>query len=140
MGINFENLEILEKGLRKVNTKRFDLYYWRVGKGRNVDMFIPDGHLLNPRCRSTGCAIGWACAMPEFREQGLWFDPSNFKPRYNGSVGFGACMELFNISLSQAYYLFALYSYEAGQGTLENVITRIHEFICNERIKEQANG
>lgn len=102
--MNRERLKILADFLRTVDRKHFDLKRWVTGV-KVSDSMPPD---LNA-CGSTGCAIGWATTIPEFREAGLTlYNPFSVypQPRYGTWVGFPAVKTFFDININMASCLF----------------------------------
>ena len=65
-------------------------------------------------CGAAGCALGWACTIPEFIEAGLRFNEEKC-PVYNNSYGYGAAEEFFGIP--DALVIFSPYAYGPYWGT-----------------------
>lgn len=85
--MNKERLNKLADFLDTVPEAKFDLETWRVNaQGREAfDESTDNDHLLNLDCGTRGCAVGWACAMPEFQAQGLtWGLRGPTVPNYDG--------------------------------------------------------
>jgi hypothetical protein len=82
--MNTKRLLILAAFLETVPEHKFDLEDWRdtglerltSGERINGD-YTTDEKLLNNSCGTTGCAIGWACTIPEFIEDGFTWDGSS---------------------------------------------------------------
>lgn len=55
-------------------------------------------------CGTTCCAVGWACAMPEFKLQGLGY--CGVGPTFNNKYGWAAVSEFFDITTLEAEGLF----------------------------------
>lgn len=68
--------------LEKLPRRRFDYETWGRSK-KTTDTLAVD------RCGTAGCALGWACSMPEFRKLGLrlYYREGFLFPSYNGTVG-----------------------------------------------------
>ena len=60
---------------------------------------------LYHECGSTGCALGWATAIPEFRELGLYMYEGTPKLP-SGRRSFSAAEELFGLTCDESWFLF----------------------------------
>lgn len=75
-------------------------------------------YVEGPDCGTVGCAMGWACTIPEFKALGLGldaagngayavrFDPPNDETGEETKFGFTAAARFFGINGDQAHYLF----------------------------------
>lgn len=69
---------------------------------------------LQKECSSTGCALGWATAMPRFKRLGLTFSQGSFgqcqvvlpDPGRQALLNFEAASAIFGIDVREARYLF----------------------------------
>lgn len=128
--MNKERLNKLADFLDTVPERKFDLDTWRVNAdGKEVfDESTDDEQLLNFDCGTSGCAIGWACAMPEFKAQGLtWGLWGPTVPNYDG---WDAVMDFFDLKRADATYLFESesYDYDVDEDTKpSDVAARIRE-------------
>lgn len=104
--MNRIRLAILAKFLLTVPEEKFSLQTWK--------------------CGTTACAVGWACTIPEFKEEGLsYYDESNqhFAPKYKGEWHFDAVDEFFDISYRDSLWLFG--ADQDGYNTPIQVVARI---------------
>lgn len=105
-------IEFMEK-----NDGRVHMRQWFSHKGENEldgahDIHEPDD--LKPaallECGMAACALGWACMVPSLRRAGLSvardFGGSSFYPTYQGSMGYAAAQEFFDLSTHQSRRLF----------------------------------
>ena len=126
--IGIQRLLMLADFLETVPEKKFDITVWRYAKNSRPD--ISDENLTT-ECGTVACAVGWACALPEFRKMGLWYD---FYPIYQipGTEmkyeAWGAIQQFFDLDLGQSMCLFHSSAYGKERGTRENVVSRIREY------------
>lgn len=142
-----KRLLALAKFLMGVPDTQFDLETWR----KNDDYLNDDYTIVGdrtrgyqitsyPSCRTTMCAVGWGCAMPEFQKLGLRMmvnvdEFTSFYPKFKDFTGFDAVSEFFDISERAAKYLFDIESYDYGEPTsAKYVATRIRKFVDEGRI------
>lgn len=88
--MNRLRLAILGQFLLTVPEEKFNLEHWQ--------------------CSTTACAVGWACSIPEFQQQGLsigepWGD-GILIPLFEGEKHFEAAEKFFDISWRDAEWLF----------------------------------
>ncbi|VTU32133.1 hypothetical protein H4CHR_02949 [Variovorax sp. PBS-H4] len=120
----------------RIPADRFDLADWRLhAEGQYEEerrRYVSDHELLHG-CGFAGCAVGWACALPEFNEQGLYWDGA--MPAYqHGPEGplfghFDAVNWFFGLKQEHSNLLFAAGSYEGKAGPLD-VARRIRFFVA----------
>lgn len=78
-------------------------------------------------CGAAACAVGHACTMPVFQQQGLRMHPDGF-PVFGEYMGYGAVMNFFDLGFDDTEYLI-----DSGEYT-ENplpitVAARIEQFV-----------
>ena len=111
--------------LAHVPDERFDLSHWRNNsKDDRPSYYAVDDDALRTGCGTTGCAVGWACTIPEFKEAGLAY--KDYTVRYDGLIGFQAVQAFFGLSFMEAMYLFSETSYKANASP-SDVAERIYE-------------
>jgi hypothetical protein len=138
--MNTKRLLILADFLETVPEHKFDLMNWRdtglekltLGERLSGD-YMSNKKLLNNSCGTTGCAIGWACVIPEFIEDGfIW---SGNYPLLNDNskewYGFDAVLNFFSIDESTSEYLFEYNSYDYDKSGSKDVANRIREVVSN---------
>lgn len=91
--MNTKRLLKLAEFLETVPEERFDLSNWATGK-------LED-------CNTAACAVGWACAIPEFKEAGLYLViPEDADlcccPKFCNLCGFDAVQSFFDLTRDQA--------------------------------------
>ncbi|MGJ7541552.1 hypothetical protein [Variovorax sp. LT1R16] len=133
--MNKDRLLLLAEKLETVvPAAKFNLQHWRSTYGADSD-----AQLLNDECGTTGCAIGWACAMPEFIEQGLYWNARAFEPGLNtNGLHFGnwrAVEVFFGLNHVQSGHLFSssYYPEEKQAQTPDQVANRIRALIAHDR-------
>ena len=114
--VHIERLRALYAMIAGIPEERIELETWR---SRLVKPYDPDWskevtnkNLLAQDCGTLACAVGWACAHPEFQKQGLRWDGS---PTYRcgGGVrrfGWDAVESFFGIHYGLAKFLFSVES------------------------------
>ena len=140
--MNKPRLQALATMLRSVPPDNFNLDSWRYKEDLDVllGQCVTDEQITSHTCGTTACAVGRACAMPEFNVQGLTYD--NWEPLYtcygsirSMSVGWSAVEAFFDISYKEAQELFTdegyKYSEYGDSVTPQNVAKRIEEFISH---------
>ena len=96
-----------------VPDERFDLESWRNnGQEDTFHDYDIDDEALKMDCGTTGCAVGWACTIPEFKEAGLSYVNSTIN--YGSLKSFQAVAEFFGVSYTEAVYLFSQVSYKVN--------------------------
>lgn len=113
MSAGIERLRTLYSMLAGLPDEKVDLFGWRRSYvGGSFVSGVCDALLLDQGCGTTGCAVGWACAFPEFQKDGLFWGGSG--PRYTHQVdehtlvlsGWPAVSKFFGLTTSQAIALF----------------------------------
>lgn len=115
---NVERLQILVDGLKTVPKAKFNLGGWRLGEGSDVDLLTG--------CGTQACAVGWACVMPEFVKEGLFFN--GYSPQVGDVTGWRAVERFFGLTEEEADLLFYQENYEEHDN-IDAVIERIQECI-----------
>lgn len=139
--MNKERLLKLADFLETVPDEHFDIGSWRNGQVKDEPGAVTDTALVSHACGTTGCAVGWACAMPEFQAQGLGFDlnkgyfsntsgtPTFFCAETGETLrAWHAVRQFFDLKFWEDYHLFSGTRYE-GQATAKDVAVRIREFV-----------
>ena len=126
-----ERLQALATLLRSVPTEHFNLGSWRYEDGGGET--ATDEQILNHSCGTTACAIGWACAMPEFKKQGLewgWANPLYTEENGDQTAGWKAVETFFDITPTEAQKMFSDVYYTSYEViTPTQVADRIEEFL-----------
>lgn len=126
--MNKERLKHLVEILKDLPEEKLDLTSWRRSE---KSTYVNDEELHT--CGTTACVVGWACADPLFKAQGLSY--SGIEPKYvieGGKVtGWEAVTEFFGISDYQASHLFFSHHYP-DNATPEAVIDRIEVMLTKE--------
>ena len=142
--MNTTRLLLLADFLDTVPDHKFDLSSWRVlgdpdddfawyNNGKDYRMSVTaDEQLFDHSCGTTGCAVGWACAMPEFQQEGLQW--RNMAPTYATVAGvfvnWHAVEQFFDISEAKSIHLFDFDSYTRQDNTPGGVAKRIREVVA----------
>lgn len=132
--VGHERLRELYAMLTGVPKERFGLNFWRTN---NVNYHEVDDVSLLQDCGTAGCAMGWACAYPLFKEQGLQYGfDGNAKPHFNGRSGYRAASEFFAITPREAEWLFSPDDYtELKRGVRpSHVRARILRLLLNKSV------
>lgn len=100
-----KRLLALAKRLDTVPEEKFDYSCW-ISSKTNPDLIHG--------CKTTACALGWACTMPQFQKLGLVFERRTRDECYSptlssGAVGSCAAQELFGLDEDEVMYLFYPY-------------------------------
>lgn len=88
-------------------------------------------------CNTTACALGWACAIPQFRRAGLKAsinDQYSLTVNYKNYVFFEAGQKFFGISPIESYWLFDPGQYSQSSSyniTKYDVVKRIKQLLKN---------
>ncbi len=101
--MNAERLLRLADFLETLPEGRFDYSVWSRGCEPGVQLEIVGG-----ACGTTGCALGWATAIPEFQELGLYLDHTgtpNLKGRPE-TESWKVTKEIFDLTMVEHDYLF----------------------------------
>lgn len=89
-----DRLLTLAKFLRSVPEDKFDMSVW------SADPAPP-----TIGCGYAGCAMGYACGMPEFQQLGLECTPTG-TPRFGVAHAYSAAADFFGITYMDATQLF----------------------------------
>lgn len=104
---------------------QFDLGIWIMSSlGREPDI----------GCGTKACAVGLACLLPKFQEQGLRFDPVMKSPTFQGLSHWDAVESFFGLTHGEALYLFASHSYPIGLAEADgerHVASRMESVLLN---------
>lgn len=113
--IHIERLRALYAMIAGIPEERIELETWRsrAFKPNDPDWSkeVTNKDLLSQDCGTLACAVGWACAHPEFQKQGLsWYGGSPTYLRRDGLRGFGwyAVESFFGISYGLSKFLFSV--------------------------------
>ena len=132
--MNNERLKVLADFLLTVPDEHFNLRDWRSRSAWNKDeddSSVDDEELLE-YCGTTACAVGWACAIPTFKEAGLAFEGGNVW--FEGKYSWNAVQEFFGLYRIEALHLFSAFEYIDQSKAPEDVANRIYA-----RIKAQSD-
>jgi hypothetical protein len=149
--MNTKRLLILAAFLETVPEHKFSLEDWRESPELSDDenyfslselnASLSNESLMNHSCGTTGCAIGWACTIPEFIEDGFtWEDGytrGNHGPLLPDSSsealfsGWCAVEYFFSIDKVTSEYLFMDTSYDEDKSGSKDVANRIREVVSN---------
>jgi hypothetical protein len=122
--MNKKRLLILANFLDNVPYKKFDLSEWRDSDSPFSNR--SDEALLDPACGTTGCAIGYACAIPELKAEGLdW----QIVPQYKTYSSWLAVQKFFDISDEASQVLFSESKYPLHQRGPRHVAARIRTYL-----------
>jgi len=127
----------LARFLDKVPAKRFDYGSWTRGVGTVDPVYYKAARLrlkgTKQECGTTGCALGWATAVPEFRKLGLYLTgfgtPEIQTPRGNCVRGEDAGVELFGLKYTEALDLFMPQNAGEDRATAKYVARKIRKFV-----------
>ncbi len=87
----------LREMLESIPDERINLIHWR------SKYSLTDTELFT-ECNTTACLLGWACAYPPFKAQGLEY--KHGVPCYKEHINIAAAKEFFYLTLSEAEELF----------------------------------
>jgi hypothetical protein len=70
--LGYPRLRTLYALMAGIPAKHVNLSLWRghTDKSRDAN-FVDDEEILKHPCQTSGCAVGYACAHPDFKEEGL---------------------------------------------------------------------
>ena len=119
---NEERLKVLADFLAKVPVNHFDLNSWICRSS------ITQEELIQHKCGTSACAVGWACTIPEFMEQGLSMHHSG-QPTFKGTHSWDAAEGFFGLLYDEAIALFSSESYMPDENGPEHVAQRIRTFL-----------
>jgi hypothetical protein len=130
--MNRKRLLILANFLDNVPVRKFNLDCWRESwhdAWRDGYAGTTDEALMDIACGTTGCAIGHACVIPEFIQEGLVWEGY---PVYGDYEVWDAVHEFFEISPSMARTLFSDALYSQGSRGPKDVAERIRACVQKE--------
>lgn len=113
----------LARFLRTIPRKRFDYSNW-VGENWKGSQDL--------KCGTTGCALGWAVTMPEFRRLGLrLLTGGTLKgfPIHGARIGSDAAKSIFALSGLEAELLFIPRTMEEFEASPKYVARKIEKFV-----------
>ena len=119
-----ERLRTLYSYMVGVSVKAIDMASWRNSAKEQNTKRITAESPFRADFGTTACAVGWACAIPEFNKQGL---------KWNGAPVFGtardwcAVIDFFRLTLNQALDIFS--SKEQGLKAKKLVLGRIRRHL-----------
>lgn len=116
---NLESLKTLRDFVKNnIPEEKFDLNHWRTRKIKqgqpNDAAWTVTCYDLQYECGTTGCMLGWAATIEEFRARGLQYDLTLGEIRFMDSIGTTAGAEFFNIPKYVAIQLFMPWFYNYG--------------------------
>lgn len=135
--------------LKTIPRNKFDMGAWMINKNFDGAAFKAIKHVKDPgltdklivrplNCKTSGCAIGWATTMPEFKRRGLKliagsenaFDAGVYLVKNNQIVEkqFKAVGIIFGISEGEAWELFRLRETKS-KNTPKAVAKRLRKFV-----------
>lgn len=148
--MNTTRLLLLADFLDTVAPEKFDLSSWRFlgdpdddfdwyNNGKDYRMSVTtDEQLMDHSCGTTGCAVGWACAMPVFQQEGLQW--RNMAPTYATTTGvyvnWHAVEQFFDISEQMSCRFFDVESYGPNGNTPTSVAGRIREDVADYQLRK----
>jgi hypothetical protein len=137
--MNKERLNMLANFLEHNADKiGFNLANWGIKRGEEVAKYpVPGDGIVEVECGTVCCAVGWACLIPAFNDQGF-FNTLKYSvhiaPAYrSGDLvfhGWKAICEFFDINHETADRLFLEGSYD-WKGTALDVATRIKDLTAS---------
>jgi hypothetical protein len=106
--------------------------------GDYVEGFKDDGNVH--KCKTFGCALGWAATIPAFRKAGLKNPRSPSYETSSGTkyIGYDAAVFFFDIEYYEAAYLFDPNTYTKLDNPKE-VVKRIRKLLKDDEKREAAN-
>jgi hypothetical protein len=137
--MNTKRLLILAAFLETVPEHKFDLSFWRWSYEidensvslSELNASLSNESLISQSCGTTGCAIGWACTIPEFIEDGFTWS-RNYPLLTNRDkewCKWDAIQEFFSIDGNTAEYLFMDAYYYYNKSGSKDVANRIREVV-----------
>lgn len=121
--MNTERMLSLYNFMAALPSKVIDMDAWRqTAKGvYNKDIGNKElrAAIENPSCGTQACALGWACAIPEFKKAGLKYgqhDLGYFGPKFGDLADFDAGAAFFGLTDDQAGDLFNSADFDEEDG------------------------
>lgn len=134
--MNTKLLSILADFLDTVPEEKFDLNHWIDEEPNTGEVMLHQleiyEKLKDRSCGTTGCAIGWACTIPEFVEAGLQYDPLMGQPFLQDDpkiVSFQAVAEVLGLDKEEVESLFLADNYPEDEQSPKHVATKIRLFV-----------
>lgn len=129
-----ERLRTLYAVMGGVPDEKVDMNNWRRGSGA-----WDDRNLLETECGTSACAVGWACAYPEFQAQGLRFNGAPLLRKGKKWLeGWGAVEKFFGVDEVTSGYLFA--TSEVGKAARLGVMKRIRTVLLDRGVISQERN
>lgn len=103
-----ENLRTLYAVMRGVPDEAVDLRHWRRNSTHTNEQLLANVGSNALGCGTAACAVGWACAYPEFNKQGLtWVDhmPTLLLSGHHKLHNWEAVFRFFGVE-DEAFFLF----------------------------------
>jgi hypothetical protein len=127
--------DFLEHNADKIG---FDLANWGIKRGEEVAKYpVPGDGIVEVGCGTVCCAVGWACLIPVFNDQGFFnVIPyvEHISPAYRSGdrifYGWDAIQEFFDINHETADRLFLESSYDHDATALD-VAARIKDLTAS---------
>lgn len=103
-----ENLRTLYAVMRGVPDEAVDLRHWRRNGTHTNEQLLANVGPNALGCGTAACAVGWACAYPEFNKQGLTYVDRMPTLRLRGQQhnNWEAVFRFFGVNQNEAFFLF----------------------------------
>jgi hypothetical protein len=130
--MNVDRLLRLAEFLERLNPALFRIAGWTNGVERGVSAInggklrlkagITEDDVNETACGFAACAVGWACTLPDFQADGLYYNVLDGYPVHGQFENWEAVEAFFGLEPQQAWHLFSLSDYqEAGKDWREEV-------------------
>lgn len=139
--VHIERLRALYAMIAGIPKERIELERWRsrVVKPNDPDWSkeVTNKDLLAQDCGTLACAVGWACAHPEFQKRGLRWDGSPVYRHKGGLRRFGwdAVESFFGIRYGLAMFLFSVENIPYGDVKSGAVIHKAYPLVKRDDAK-----
>lgn len=134
--VHIERLRALYAMIAGIPKERIELETWR---SRIVKPYDPNWSkevtnkdLLSQDYGTLACAVGWACAHPEFQKQGLRWGET---PVYQRRFGWDAVERFFGIHYGLAMFLFSVENIPYGDVKSRAVIHKAYPLVKRDDAK-----
>ena len=128
--VHIERLRALYAMVAGIPKERIELEAWRSRLVKSYDSNwskeVTNKDLLSQDCGTLACAVGWACAHPEFQKQGLRWDEV---PVYRRRFGWDAVESFFGIHYGLAMFLFSVENIPYGDVKSRAVIHKEYPLV-----------